>query len=66
MQVNPREGLVVAQFELFDVASSRAEPHFRRSEGSCAGYMEWLHARSLAPLEKTRGFGMTQEIENSN
>jgi hypothetical protein len=58
MQVNPREGLVVAQFELFDVASSRAEPHFRRSEGSCAGYME--------SLEKTRGFGMTQEIENSN
>jgi hypothetical protein len=29
---------VVVQFELFDGASSRAEPHFRRSERSCAGY----------------------------
>jgi len=43
-------------------ASSRAKPFFRRSEGSCAessrGVVE-IRARSLAPLVKTRGVGMT-------
>jgi len=43
-------------------ASSRAQPFFRRSEGSCAessrGVVE-MRVRSLAPLVKTRGFGMT-------
>jgi len=37
--------------------SSRAEPFFRRSEGSPL-QQTWL-GRSLAPLVKARGFGMT-------
>ena len=40
------------------MASSRAKPFFRRSEGSRVGSLA-VRARSLGPLVKTRPFGMT-------
>lgn len=45
------------------LASSRAEPIFRWSEGSPSPENLFI-ARSLVPLEKTRAFGMTPSSES--